>query len=121
MDLLGEFFEECCIINPLAKVTKKRLFEKYEQWAEASGEKLVSKRVFGRLMVERGFTEVRTGERGERHWQGIKLAGDTDITDITDTNSHIRYKQTSPIENRKTMSDVSDVSEGESKVTRLPL
>jgi len=45
----------------------------------------------------------------------------TDITDITDTNSHIRYKQTSPIENRKTMSDVSDVSEGESKVTRLPL
>ena len=61
MDVLGGFFDECCILNPLARVTKRDFYEAYVQWAERSRETVLSQRKIGMMMMERGFTEVRLG------------------------------------------------------------
>jgi putative DNA primase/helicase len=118
MDVLGDFFDECCILNPLARVTKRDFYEAYVQWAERSRETVLSQRKIGMMMMERGFTEVRLGAKSERYWQGVGLA---DTTDITDTNSIIRQRQGPSREKRNDVSDVSDVSASGTRVTRLPL
>lgn len=118
MDVLGGFFDECCILNPLARVTKRDFYEAYVQWAERSRETVLSQRKIGMMMMERGFTEVRLGAKSERYWQGVGLA---DTTDITDTNSIIRQRQGPSREKRNDVSDVSDVSASGTRVTRLPL
>ena len=117
MDVLGDFFDECCILNPLARVTKRDFYEAYVQWAERSRETVLSQRI-SMMMMEQGFTEVRLRAKSERYWQGVGLA---DTTDITDTNSIIRQRQGPSREKRNDVSDVSDVSASGTRVTRLPL
>lgn len=72
MDPLADFIEECCLINPLAKVKNPDLFRAYETWAKENGEKFVlGRKRFKRAMEQRGFTPDRTGQT--RFWQGIGL------------------------------------------------
>jgi putative DNA primase/helicase len=71
MDVLGEFIEDCCNLTPQATSTKKDLYDHYESWANANGEKPISKRQFGSLLSERGIDEYRTGQ--VRAWMGIEI------------------------------------------------
>lgn len=84
-DVLGGFFDDVCIINPLAKVAKGKLYEAYCEWCEANGEKPLSQRKVGTRMTERGFTEKRT-ER-TRFWQGIGLQTDNKLEFKAETNN----------------------------------
>ncbi|MDQ6794342.1 MAG: phage/plasmid primase, P4 family [Chloroflexota bacterium] len=74
MDVLGGFLTDCCLVDPRAKESAASLYQAYEGWANAAGERAVSKRTFGRLLGERGFTDTRT-ERA-RMWTGLALRND---------------------------------------------
>ncbi|WP_338819594.1 hypothetical protein MTCOM_10940 [Moorella thermoacetica] len=74
-DILGSFITDCCVVNPLAKVTAKNLYKAYVDWCEENGEYPQSQRNFGMRLTERGFTSQR-GTAGRHFWQGIGLRSD---------------------------------------------
>jgi putative DNA primase/helicase len=55
MDVLADFFSERCLPAPDAQVLGDDLYVAYGRWAEASGEKPVSKNQFGRVLTDRGY------------------------------------------------------------------
>lgn len=72
MDSLGAFLEDCCIIEPTAKVPYPVLYRAYVQWCEENGERPAGKKLFGNRLRERGFTQKQ--EAKARMWLGLKLA-----------------------------------------------
>lgn len=77
MDELADFLSECCTLAPDARATVKELFNAYQDWAEAAGEKKpMSKKSLGLALGERGFQNGRTGSM--RFWQGIGIRGGND-------------------------------------------
>jgi putative DNA primase/helicase len=103
MDVLGTFIRDCCVtLEPAAWVASGPLYQRYEGWCHAGGERAMSKRAFGIRLIERGFVQVRTRE--ERRWQGLRIrtamdpAGDT-VTRVTDGDagspivSHTRARE----------------------------
>ena len=80
MDLLKDFFEECCDIGEKFRVTKRDLFDVYKDWCEPLNNKAGNIKFFGRLMMERGFkatvTKVRDAQgerRSVRMWLGVRI------------------------------------------------
>ncbi len=79
-DILAAFFDDCCVLHEGAKVDAGPLYEAYRRWAEASGEKTLSKRGLG---LELGRREFRPGKRsGTRFWQGIGLVSEPQQQDL---------------------------------------
>ena len=80
-DTLGEFFEQKCIIDPRAKVTRALLYSAYEAWAQAAHERFWLKkrdffeRIRGRLDVH----EAQDRHEGHvtRFFFGIGLSDNT--------------------------------------------
>ncbi|MDI7245861.1 MAG: phage/plasmid primase, P4 family [Bacillota bacterium] len=91
MDVLAQFLEECCIVNPLAKAKAGDLYKAYAEWCEENGERPVSQRNFGMRLTERGFEPYRAGARRDRFWRGVGL---TDTTDTTDAISGLTTRDT---------------------------
>lgn len=73
MDLLGEFFNDCCIISDQAETASKTLYEEYERWCQKNGERPLGKNAFGTRLAERGFGKIRIGSSQARGWSGIGL------------------------------------------------
>ena len=73
-DVLAEFLDDSCVIQPTATVTVKELFEIYTEWCKSNGEDALGKRALGSRLRERGFHTFR-GTGGARTWQGIGLLG----------------------------------------------
>jgi len=71
MDTLGEFLREKCMDETGARIAAGQLFQAYEAWTHANGEKAVTARTFGLRLKERGFTAERT--KHERSWGGLRL------------------------------------------------
>jgi putative DNA primase/helicase len=75
MDMLGNFISENCILNPLAKTKVSELYDEYSTWASITGDLVLGKRDFNRLLKERGIKQKRsTG--GQFFWFGIGLKED---------------------------------------------
>ena len=74
MDVLGEFFEECCVIDKMAETPSKDLYKAYTDWCGRTGEKPRTQRWLGLGLAERGFNKGR-GTQGRVHWDGIGLQG----------------------------------------------
>lgn len=72
MDSLAQFFADCCVIVPNAKVQATKLYEVFQRWSAAAGERSRTQRDFGSKMSERGFTSLK-GTGGLMFWQGIGL------------------------------------------------
>jgi len=80
MDLLKDFFEECCDVGEKYRVPKRDLFEVYKDWCEPLNNKAGNIKFFGRLMMERGFKETVTKvkdaqgvRRSVRFWKGVRI------------------------------------------------
>lgn len=75
MDLLRDFFADCCEFGKVKVVTKGSLFQAYEMWCEQNAVKPLGKITFGNKLKERpGIKEVAgMGEKSERGWEGIAL------------------------------------------------
>lgn len=72
MDPLKDFIEDCCLINPLAKVENSELWVQYEEWCEANGERgKLGRKTFKNKLELRGFIQERTST--SRYWKGLKL------------------------------------------------
>lgn len=73
MDVLAQFFTDCCVENPSATATSKKLYEAYETWCNENGETALKKRAFGMTIRERGFKSIQIGSTRARGWKGIQL------------------------------------------------
>ena len=74
MDVLMEFIEDCCIVNPKLTATAKELYEAYRQWAADQGmteKEMLKQRSFGLRLGERGFRKGKL--HGQRMWTGLGL------------------------------------------------
>lgn len=75
MDLLRDFFADCCEFAQGAVASKGGLFDAYEAWCEKNAVKPLGKITFGNKLKDRpGIKEaLGVGEKAERGWSGIKL------------------------------------------------
>jgi putative DNA primase/helicase len=75
MDILGGFLADCC--DHLATMEGKEpfsdLYVAYRQWAEQTGERILSQRVFGTILGERGLNKRRSGSGGRVEYHGVQL------------------------------------------------
>jgi len=58
-DVLAQFIDDECVIQPQATVRAKGLYEAYREWCESTGNRPQSQTAFGRAIAERGFTRRR--------------------------------------------------------------
>lgn len=75
-DVILRFIDDCCITQEDAYVTKKNLYDAFEQWYEENiGKRPLSVKVFSRRLKEKGFSDkvVRTYEGLKRAWYGLGL------------------------------------------------
>jgi putative DNA primase/helicase len=74
-DVIERFFEDVCVFGPEERVTRKELFEAYEEWCVENGESAMAQRSFTSTMHERGV--VKNFEEGivdrKRGWMGISV------------------------------------------------
>jgi putative DNA primase/helicase len=70
-DLLGDFLDDRCVVEPQASETAQRLYDVYRSWCEGAGEKPVTKKAFAAALRERGFESWRTNT--ERGYRGVRL------------------------------------------------
>lgn len=68
-DLLGEFLEDKCELDPNARVEQGKLFSSWQGWCEAAGVRHGAKASFTRRLVERGIAEARSN--GTRFYVGV--------------------------------------------------
>lgn len=69
-DILGEWIEERCILDPEATDEYGLLYQDYESWCEGSKTKPISTRAFSSSLDERGCPAKR-GAKGKRLRLGI--------------------------------------------------
>lgn len=62
MDMISEFIDDCCVTGENLQTPFKELFAEYEQWASESGEKPVSKKMFGVRLDEKNFDSYRASK-----------------------------------------------------------
>ncbi|EDP24840.1 hypothetical protein PEPMIC_00015 [Parvimonas micra ATCC 33270] len=72
MDILGPYINENCIINPMAKVESRKLYDDYKKWCYQNDELELKNRSFYRQLVTRGFKKKR-GTANKIFFYGIGL------------------------------------------------
>lgn len=70
-DILGDFIEDCCILEPLATIPKADLKGEYERWCKENNNDPVSQRTFKARLTEKGINDSKSGSI--RYWRGITL------------------------------------------------
>jgi putative DNA primase/helicase len=70
-DTLGRFLEECCEARKLGQVKSSTLFKRYQEFAEAAGERWLASKDLPHEMQRRGFTWKRTKLGGI--YEGVEL------------------------------------------------
>jgi putative DNA primase/helicase len=74
-DTLGRFLIECCEQRQLAQVKSSTVYKRYQEFAEAAGERWIPSKDFPGEMERRGFTYKR-GTGGTRFYFGVELRSD---------------------------------------------
>lgn len=75
MDILGEFMEECCVVEPERKCKNGVLYERFNRWLKDNGTPVRSHRWMTQALQDKGFKQA-DGRSGGREWAGIDLAAD---------------------------------------------
>ncbi len=75
MDVVAQFLEDCCILEPNAQAGATDLYTAYKNWCSANGERWLSQRLFGGRLNERGY-ESRRGAGGTWIYDGIGIVQD---------------------------------------------
>jgi putative DNA primase/helicase len=71
-DTLGRFLAECCEARALGQVKSSALFKRYQEFAQAAGERWIASKDFPAEVERRGFTWKRTNTGGM--FSGLELA-----------------------------------------------
>ncbi len=111
MDILEPFIFEKCLVNPMARIEAKELYQEYKFWCQNSGEFGLSNRAFYRMMETKGYKRERgSGNRFFIH--GITLSkesykfpsiGVTETTPKVTENGGKSDKITEKVTKRKTL------------------
>lgn len=75
MDVLAQFLEGCCVLEPNVTAPASQLYERYKEWAEENGERPLSQTALGRRLTERGLEKYRT-TGGRFTWKGIGVTAE---------------------------------------------
>lgn len=70
-DVLGAFFDECCVIGEGFSVKTSDLWEAYKRWAEQGCEYRMTQTLLGRRLADRGMKKEHT--KHGNFWDGIGL------------------------------------------------
>jgi putative DNA primase/helicase len=70
-DHIGEFIEDCCIVESGASVASAALWGRYQKWAVVNEEVTLPRQIFAERLEKRGFRRDRSGHGGTRTWVGI--------------------------------------------------
>ena len=112
-DPLKDFLSDCCIVNPLARVSNTQLWDEYETWCSENGEKFpLGRKKFTQRLEAYGFTQERTAQ--SRFWKGVGLFSDRIMTGMTVRDSNITNRGKDKSYTReisKQESQVSDASQ----------
>lgn len=83
-DSVAGFLDEECVVSELARVTKAQLYEAYVQWCEEAGLKPLSKKRFGKRLLEL-VPSVTDDSRtnNARFWEGIGLRSEWGEVEVT--------------------------------------
>lgn len=73
-DTLGRFLTECCEVRALGQAKSSTFFKRYQEFAEAAGERWVPSKDLPHEMQRRGFAWKRTNETSL--FLGVELAGE---------------------------------------------
>ena len=73
MDVLGDFMNDCCVLDPGAHAMSADLNRVYREWCTKNGETPMSVRRLGLRLKERGLTVELRGNKRLRAWIGIGL------------------------------------------------
>lgn len=76
-DLIGQFIADCCRTDRALTCSKTELLLAFNQWATREGHDEMKVGELHDAMLERGFSEGRTGKRG-RFWKGIAMQIEND-------------------------------------------
>lgn len=68
-DILGDFIEDCCVLEALAQLAKADLKDAYQSWCQDNSVEPVTQRTFRARLVEKGVTDGKSG--AIRYWKGI--------------------------------------------------
>jgi P4 family phage/plasmid primase-like protien len=71
VDYLGQWLQECCLVEDGAETAKTVAYNSYRCWAVECGLKPLTSQSFGRRMKEKGISESRTS--AARVWIGVKI------------------------------------------------
>jgi putative DNA primase/helicase len=80
MDVVAQFIEDCCVLEPKTEETAKALYDSYTGWCQSNGEQPISKREFGLRFKQLGYGERHTGKA--RKWRGIRLKTDDELVEL---------------------------------------
>lgn len=112
MDILASFIEDCCVVNPLAKVNAMDLYKTYQKWCDETGEYTQNQRSFGMRIAERGF-EKRKSTGNKTFYFGIGLQGEIPLTDSYPRTSESEKKVIPFDESQRKVTKVTGYEEGE--------
>lgn len=115
MDILGDFLDDCCIVERTAKVAHADLYQAYEEWCRRNDEEPISKKMLTIELQGRNFVAKR-GHAGKKVWHGLALKGYQE-GDSGDTCNSVFIK--SPLEEKH--KKVLQTSENESPKSPLEL
>lgn len=73
MDVVGLFIHEECVTNGSSSESVAAMYSAYKEWAEANGEKPMTKKMLSMRMAERGYPVKRVGHHNTRMYQGVRL------------------------------------------------
>lgn len=78
MDMLGDFIQECCHINPGGFAKAADVYTTYQRWAISSGYRPLGKKNFNQQFSDRGTGqwELRRGNYNILNWYGLTLIED---------------------------------------------
>ncbi|WP_419193381.1 phage/plasmid primase, P4 family [Kolteria novifilia] len=76
-DVIGQFIEDECVTgNPSFRVRFSDLYKRYKDWCDEAGERQVSSKKLGQILIERGFEQ---GTTAYRSYVGIALENKGEI------------------------------------------
>ena len=72
MDILYDFLQEMCLIQPTVSINQPDLYKAYTSWSHEKQEPAIGKKAFNSIILERGY--ISTKSHGRRIWRGIALS-----------------------------------------------
>lgn len=126
-DHLGQFINECCLVDPKASVSSAALCSSYQDWTKDNDEVPLPRSVFGERLKRRGYQTDRGGHKGTRLWMGLELANADTLTSADRVSDNIPHKDAieeihkNPVSARQRVSSVPSRGNAEPDVVELLL